>query len=51
MASAVRNAVAMLGLPLAAGAGMGSRHPAAFLRLDKSLRTRRTAADGPASAR
>ncbi|RHW19089.1 N-acetylglucosamine-6-phosphate deacetylase [Sphingomonas gilva] len=37
MAGAVRNAVAMLGVPLAAAAHMASRHPAAFLRVDDRI--------------
>jgi N-acetylglucosamine-6-phosphate deacetylase len=37
MASAVRNAVEMLGLPLEAALAMASRNPAAFLGLDHRL--------------
>jgi N-acetylglucosamine-6-phosphate deacetylase len=37
MATAVRNAVSMLGVDLAEGAGMASAHPAAFLGLDHEL--------------
>ena len=37
MASAVRNAVSMLGLKLADAVGMASRHPAEFLGLDREI--------------
>jgi N-acetylglucosamine-6-phosphate deacetylase len=37
MASAVRNATRMLGLPLESAVRMATRHPARFLRLEQDL--------------